>query len=110
LIVFTSRVRFHVLPLLTCGLVLLASADDFNLGRFVFPFTESLSDGLLPLDDPNCDFTDPSDAPAPGTPDCGGANAAVILPRRAGMNRAPETAAFPFHPPARGCLDVPLRC
>ena len=107
----TRCVRFRALILLACGLVLLASADDFNLGRFVFPSAESLSDGLLPLDDPNSDFTDPSDAPAPGTPDRGdGANSAVTLPRRAGMNCAPEPAPLPSHLPTRGCLDAPLRC
>src|SRR5690349_8238255 len=59
--------RFWALSALSCWLTLLASADDFNLARVLLPPSASESEGLLPLDDPNSDFTESSQSPVPTT-------------------------------------------
>src|SRR5262245_25194316 len=52
--------RSWALSAFACWLVLLASADDFNLARLVLPPPDVDFEGLLPLDDPNTDFTQSS--------------------------------------------------
>jgi hypothetical protein len=47
----------EVLVLLSVMLALLSGGDDINLFRLVFPITLSAS-SVVPLDDPNSDFTD----------------------------------------------------
>jgi hypothetical protein len=49
--------------LLACWLVVMASGDDFNFARVAFPLLSSSSTtNVLPLDDPNSDFTEPNAA------------------------------------------------
>jgi hypothetical protein len=45
----------RLLSLLTCGLVIAASGDDFNFARLVVP-SMFAGGASLPLDDPNADF------------------------------------------------------
>jgi hypothetical protein len=51
-----SRSRAGVLAAFACWLVLLASGDDCNFARLALPSPLPCED-LLPLDDPNTDFT-----------------------------------------------------
>src|SRR5690348_10330116 len=62
-----SRSRAGVLTAFACWLVLLASADDFNLARLVLPLADVDSEELLSLDDPNSDFTKSSQSREPPT-------------------------------------------
>ena len=103
--------RFHALVLLACWQVLLASADDFNLARFVLLPAESESDDLLPLDDPNTDFTQSSETRAPGNRgrDCAGNPPAIPLPS-AGISCSVSLTSYMPGPLARACSNTPLRC
>jgi hypothetical protein len=60
-----GRVRAVVLTAFACWLVLLASGDDFNLARMALLPSSLPSEDLLPLDDPNSDFTASSQSPGP---------------------------------------------
>ena len=51
-----GRARAGVLTAFACWLVLLASGDDFNFARLALLSPLPYED-LLPLDDPNTDFT-----------------------------------------------------
>ena len=62
-----GRARSGFLAAFACWLVLLASGDDFNFARAMLPSTPA-SEDLLPLDDPNTDFTESSQTPGPTTP------------------------------------------
>ena len=104
-------IRSWALSALACWLTLLASADDFNLARFLLPPAESSSEDLLPLDDPNCDFTQSAQARAPAHSgrDSGGNPPSIPL-RSAGMNRTSLPASpMPGQLP-RLCSHMPLRC
>jgi hypothetical protein len=59
--------RSRALSAFACWLVLLASADDFNLVRLALPPSAADSEGPLPLDDPNTDFTESSPSRQPLT-------------------------------------------
>jgi len=91
-------------------LVILASGDDFNVARAVLPSTPA-SEDLLPLDDPNTDFTESSQSPGPTTTvrnrcgytsSVGHSSAGAALP-------SPWAAPAPSHPP-RHSSNTPLRC
>jgi hypothetical protein len=97
----------RALSALICSLVLLASGDDFNLARVVFFLPGPASEAPLPLDDPNTDFTETSQARGQTAADPGACDA----PRATG--RGPVRTAIA--PPARGHstrnpINSPLRC
>lgn len=50
---------------------MMASADDFNLARFALLLSPPPSEDVLPLDDPNTDFTELSDFSVLGNSDKG---------------------------------------
>jgi hypothetical protein len=103
--------RFCVLVLLACWQVLLASGDDFNLARFLFSPTESESEDLLPLDDPNCDFTRPSETRAPDNSGCGGEGTpAAFSSCSAAVSRTPAPASPATGQLSRTHSNTPLRC
>jgi hypothetical protein len=108
--VTTHRARFCALALLACGQVLLASGDDFDLARFLFPPAGSDSEDLLPLDDPNGDFTKPSENPAPGKSGHGAVASPPPIPL------CPSVESHTLPPPrlcqanSRAPLHMPLRC
>jgi hypothetical protein len=109
--VSTRHGRFCALVLLACWQVLLASADDFNLARFIFSPAESDSEDLLPLDDPNCDFTQSSETRKPENAGrCGAGKLPTIPSRSAGLNRTPAHSSPVPGQPSRTCLNTPLRC
>jgi len=105
------HIRSWVLSAFACWLTLLASADDFNLARVVLPSPTSDSEGLLPLDDPNTDFTESSESPVPTTTYRGrGALTSSVGQRLMGADLAsPSAAPAPGRPP-RNCSIAPLRC
>jgi hypothetical protein len=106
-----GRARSCVLSALASWLVLLASADDFNLTRFMFPPAESESEDLLPLDDPNCDFTRPSETWKPNNSGRGGqGNPATSWYRLAGMKRTPPPPSGAPGQLAHPRLNTPLLC
>jgi hypothetical protein len=98
------------LSALACWLTLLASADDFNLARFLFPPAESSFEDPLPPDDPNGDFTRPSET---RTPDYSGHGTGVSP---APIPLCPAGASHALPPPrlcqasSRASLHTPLRC
>ncbi len=94
-----------------CWLVLLASADDFNLARLILPFSEADAEGLLPLDDPNTDFAPSSESREPPTTTRHKRGCTSSVQQR--VTRA--VLASPFAGPAIGhspwaCINAPLRC
>jgi hypothetical protein len=105
-----GRARSGVLAAFACWLVLLASGDDFNFARTILPSTPA-SEDLLPLDDPNTDFTESSESSGPTSTyrdRCGDTSSVV---------QSSTGAALPslFAAPALGsplCLssNTPLRC
>jgi hypothetical protein len=104
-------IRSWALSALACLQVLLASGDDFNLARFLFPPAESESEDLLPLDDPNFDFTKPSETPVPGNSGHGtGANPAPIPLCPARMSHALLPASGVPGRLTCACPHTPLRC
>jgi hypothetical protein len=104
-------VRSWVLSALACWLTLLASADDFNLARFLLPPAESSSEDPLPLDDPNCDFTESPQSPETTTTYRGrGARTSPVGRCLAGAALAsPSDAPAPGRPPHH-CGNIPLLC
>jgi len=105
-----GRAHSGVLATFACWLVILASGDDFNFARVVFS-PPPASEDLLPLDDPNTDFTESSESPGPTTTyrdRCGGTSSV-------GQSSAGATFPSPFaapthrHPPCQGS-NTPLRC
>jgi hypothetical protein len=105
------RIRSCTLSAFACWLILLASGDDFNLARVLLLPTTLDSEGRLPLDDPNTDFTKSSKSRVPTTThrDRGMCTSSV------GQSWAIATLTSPFgdpshgHPP-RPCHNTPLRC
>lgn len=104
-------IRSWVFSAFACWLTLLASADDFNLARFaLLPCTEC-SEELLPLDDPNSDFTELSESREPPTT-CRGRRGCTLS---RGQRLTPATLTSPFALPGHGHplhlgLNTPLRC
>jgi hypothetical protein len=103
--------RSWVLSALACWLTLLASADDFNLVRLALPPSTVDSEGLLPLDDPNTDFTESSQSREPPTTsrDSRGCTFSGDPSWTGAALTSPSAAPAPGHsPPLR--LGTPLRC
>jgi len=105
-----GRARSGLLAAFACWLVILASGDDFNFARAMLPSTPA-SEDLLPLDDPNTDFTEPAQSPGPTITSrhrcacrssVGRSSAGAALP-------SPLAAPAPNHPPRRSS-NTPLRC
>jgi hypothetical protein len=99
---------FGALVAVTCWLVVLASADDFNLARAVLPLPAPAPDGPLPLDDPNTDFTEHSEPRSPTTTHQD--RPRPTGPRSAGTGlRTPVAPSARSHPLRTG-INAPLRC
>jgi hypothetical protein len=97
----------RALAAVACSLVLLASGDDFNLARVVLPLPAPAPGSLLPLDDPNTDFT--------VTPQDWGQTAADPGPCDEPGAAGRGSVRTVFVPPARGhstrnSINSPLRC
>ena len=95
-----SRAHSSILFFLACWLVLLASGDDINVARLMLPSADS---SLVPLDDPNDDFTEPVTPPTPQSDE-----------PSAGPNVV-RTPSLRLPPPAedlrtRTDCPIPLRC
>jgi hypothetical protein len=103
--------RSCVLSAFSCWLVILSSGDDFNLARAILPPSTPLSEDLLPLDDPNTDFTESSQSLGPANiyRDRGGCT--TYADRYLAGAARPSSFAAPAdgHAP-RPCLNIPLRC
>jgi hypothetical protein len=106
-----GRTHSRVLSAFAGWLVILASYDDVNFARVVLPSSTPASEDLLPLDDPNTDFTESSQSRGLITTyreRCGCtssvgrcvAEAALISP----------FAALAHSRPPRRCSNPPLRC
>jgi hypothetical protein len=94
----------------TCWLVLLASGDDFNFARMVLPSTPT-SEDLLPLDDPNTDFTESAQSTGPTTTYRDRCDCTSSVDRSSAGAASPSlfAAPAPCHPP-RQSNKTPLRC
>jgi hypothetical protein len=105
-----GRARFAVLTSFACWLVLLASGDDFNFARAVLPSIPSSGD-LLPLDDPNTDFTESAASPGPTSTyrDRCGCRSSVGRSSAGAASPSLFAAPEPCHPP-RQSNNTPLRC
>jgi hypothetical protein len=98
-----QRVYSSVLFMAACWLVLLASGDDINLARLVLPATDSPLEDVMPLDDPNFDFTESN---APPTPHQDEPSDGPRLLRTASRRPSIPTAGFR----QRTDRQIPLRC
>ena len=105
------RIRSCALSSFVCWLILLASGDDFNLARVMLLPTALDSEGRLPLDDPNTDFTQSSKSRVPTTThqDKGGCTSSAGQSWTGAALTSPFAAPAHGHPP-RPCHDTPLRC
>ena len=103
--------RSWSLSALACWLTLLASADDFNLMRLALPPSTTDSEGNLPLDDPNTDFTESSRSQGPpaSSRDRRGCTSSVG-PSLTGAAFTSSSAAAAHGPPPPLRLNAPLRC
>jgi hypothetical protein len=105
-----GRARAGVLTAFACWLVLLASGDDFNFARMALP-SSLPSEDLLPLDDPNSDFTPSSQSRQPPTTSGHRCSCtAAVGPR---LTRAVLPAPWPprtLGHPVRPGSNTPLRC
>jgi len=102
-----KRLRGWMSPIFACLLVVAASGDDFNFARLSLIPSDTAED-VLPLDDPNTDFTESS---RPTTTSQNGPE------RKSQANRLRMNAllirpfALPTHRfPTRLSLNSPLRC
>jgi hypothetical protein len=104
-------IRSLALSALACWLTLLASADDFNLARLALGPSTPDSEGLLPLDDPNSDFTESSQSPGPPTP-CRTRWGCTSSVGRCGadVDLTSSFAALAYEHPPRLHLNTPLHC
>jgi hypothetical protein len=100
--------------LLACLLTIIASGDDVNLMRVVFPAAFTSPIGSLPLDDPNMDFV----ARAPSRPHTQRGDAPVFTGTTLNLARVAGAGGCPPSLPARAgdyhipCPSImpPLRC
>jgi hypothetical protein len=105
-----GRARAGVLTAFACWLVLLASGDDFNFARLALLSPLPYED-LLPLDDPNSDFTPSSQARE--LPTTSGHRCGCTTPVGPRLTRAvllSPWAARTLGHPLRPCSNTPLRC
>ena len=104
-------IRSWTLSAFASWLTLLASADDFNLVRLSLPPSNADSEGVLPLDDPNTDFTESSQSP--GSPTSSRYKRGCTSSGGPSWTGAPLTSPFVAsahgHPPPLR-LNTPLRC
>ena len=106
-----SRTHAGVLTAFACWLVLLASADDFNLARLVLPLANVDSEELLSLDDPNSDFTPSCQSRQPPTTSGQRRSCtAAVGPRLTRAALPPPSAARTLGHPIRPGSNTPLRC
>jgi hypothetical protein len=105
-----DRARSVVLTAFACWLVLLASGDDFNFARAVLPSIPT-SEDLLPLDDPNTDFTESAQSTEPTTTYRDRSDCTSSVGRSSAGAASPSlfAAAAPCHPPGQS-INTPLRC
>jgi len=105
-----GRARSALLTAFACWLVLLASGDDFNFARAVLP-SIPMSEDLLPLDDPNSDFTESaqSTGPTPTYRDRCACPSSVGRSSAGAASPSRFAAAAPGHPPGQS-NNTPLRC
>jgi hypothetical protein len=101
----------RALAAVACWLTMLAGGDDFNLARVVLPLPAPAPDSPLPLDDPNTDFTEPSEPRSPTTTNQGRGGPPVS----GGLRSAGTALANPIASPARSHsfragINTPLRC
>jgi hypothetical protein len=107
----TRSIRSWALSVFVCWLTLLASADDFNLARLALAPSAADSEGLLPMDDPNSDFTEPSQfRERPTTSRDRGACTLSIGQRLARATLTSPFAALTHGHPPRPAINAPLRC
>src|SRR5262249_39266106 len=106
-----SRARSLVLSAFAGWLVILASGDDFNLAHLILPSSPPAAEDLLPLDDPNTDFTESSPSPEPTTPCRTGGDCTASVGRCVAEAALTSPIAVLTHgrPPHR-CSNAPLRC
>ena len=103
--------RSWVLSALACWLTLLASADDFNLARLALGPSTPDSEGLLPLDDPNSDFTESSESREPTTTSRSRLGCTSSVGRcGADVDLTSSFAALAYEHPPRLHLNTPLHC
>jgi hypothetical protein len=105
------RIHSCALSAFACWLTLLASGDDFNLARIMLLPSTLDSEGRLPLDDPNTDFTKSSKSRLPTITyqDRWGCTSSVDQSWAGAALTSPFAAPTHGHPP-RPCLNTPLRC
>ncbi|HEY7428199.1 MAG TPA: hypothetical protein VH682_28455 [Gemmataceae bacterium] len=105
-----GRARSAVLTAFACWLILLASGDDFNFARAVLPSTLTPED-VLPLDDPNSDFTESAESTGPTTTyrDRYGCTSSVGRSSAGAAFSSLFAASAPCHPPHQSS-NTPLRC
>jgi hypothetical protein len=104
-------IRSWTVSVLACWLVLMASGDDFNLGRIALFPTDMDAEGLLPLDDPNTDFIPSSEPRDPSATSQKRCSCASSVGKR--LTQAVLTSQFAApaigHSP-RSCINAPLLC
>jgi hypothetical protein len=102
---------FRAFAAVACWLTMLASGDDFNLARAVLPLPAPPPDSLLPLDDPNTDFTGGSESTRPTTTHPSKSVPPVSAHLKLAGTGLPAPVAPPAHPSSlRAGVKVPLRC
>jgi len=105
-----GRARSAFLTAFACWLVLLASGDDFNFARAVLP-SIPMSEDLLPLDDPNTDFTESAESTGPTTTyrDRCARTSSDVRSSAGAASPSLLAAPAPCHPPGQSS-NTPLRC
>lgn len=106
-----GHARAGVLTAFACWLVFLASGDDFNVARIALLALPVPSEDLLPLDDPNSDFTESSQSQEPTTtsPERRNCTSAVRQPGAGAVLNSQSIAPMRNHSP-RHSSNAPLRC
>jgi len=106
-----SRANSRVLSAFAAWLVILASGDDFNLAHVILPSSTSAAADLLPLDDPNTDFTESSPSAGPTTPCRTGWGCTASVGRCvAEAALTSPIAALTHGRSPHCCSNAPLRC
>ncbi len=105
------HLRSSVLSILACWLMVLASGDDFNFARVVLSPLDQESEDLLPLDDPNADFTELSAAHTSVTAEGGRSRSGTSDARTSSQISAQfQLARFAQLDSSHGRINTPLRC